>query len=363
MGKYLYEVIKDYLKKLIQENKNVPNYKLPSENQLAMRCSTIRMTAKKATTELQEEGLLYRLHGKGSFITAGVSPEKTDAPVNEFICMLLPNLESHFIVELIAGARQYLKPFGHHLLIMSESEEELNSYNLIKRIVNLNVRGIIVFPNSRAHYNKDLLLLALNKFPVVFVDRTLHDFDISSVTSDHINIGRRGIQFLIDKGCQNIGFISMPREDSSSISRRLTGYEKAHVENERKIIPRHILYVTKNDPNQAEQITRFLSENPQLDGLLSYGGKVGFNVYKAIQKAGRKVPEDLKVIFLDDEYADYCDLLPFSPTCIAQKSFEIGAKAAELIINYITTNTITSDKILLDCDIIERESTGKEPQK
>lgn len=71
------------------------------------------------------------------------------------------------------------------------------------------------------------------------------------------------------------------------------------------------------------------------------------------------MPEDLKIIFLDDEYADYCDLLPFSPTCIAQKSFEIGAKAAELIIGYITTNTITSDKILLDCEIIERESTGK----
>ena len=358
MGKFLYETIKDYLKKLIQENKNVPNYKLPSENQLAMRFSTTRMTAKRAISELQEEGLLYRIHGKGSFITAAPA-QGTDVPVNEFICMLLPNLESHFILELIAGARQYLKPFGYHLLIMSESEEELRTFNLIKRIVNLNIKGIIVFPNSRAHYNKDLLLLALNKFPVVFVDRTLHDFDISSETSDHINIGRRGIQVLIDKGCQNIGFISMPREDSSSISRRLTGYEKAHVENDRRIIPRHILYVTKNDPNQTEQITRFLTENPQLDGLLSYGGKVGFNVYKAIAKSGRKVPEELKVIFLDDEYADYCDLLPFSPTCIAQNSFEIGSRAAELIINYITTNTITSDKIQLDCNIIERESTGK----
>ena len=40
MGKFLYETIKDYLKKLIQENKNVPNYKLPSENQLAMKART-----------------------------------------------------------------------------------------------------------------------------------------------------------------------------------------------------------------------------------------------------------------------------------------------------------------------------------
>ena len=99
MGKFLYETIKDYLKKLIQENKNVPNYKLPSENQLAMRFSTTRMTAKRAISELQEEGLLYRIHGKGSFITAAPA-QGTDVPVNEFICMLLPNLESHFILEL-----------------------------------------------------------------------------------------------------------------------------------------------------------------------------------------------------------------------------------------------------------------------
>ena len=287
MGKFLYETIKDYLKKLIQENKNVPNYKLPSENQLAMRFSTTRMTAKRAISELQEEGLLYRIHGKGSFITAAPA-QGTDVPVNEFICMLLPNLESHFILELIAGARQYLKPFGYHLLIMSESEEELRTFNLIKRIVNLNIKGIIVFPNSRAHYNKDLLLLALNKFPVVFVDRTLHDFDISSVTSDHINIGRRGIQFLIDKGCQNIGFISMPREDSSSISRRLTGYEKAHVENDRRIIPAIFSMSPKTTRTRPNKSRDSLRKTRSLTACSPTAEKSASMYIKPLQKAAAK---------------------------------------------------------------------------
>lgn len=357
MSKYLYEEIKDYLIGLIRNNKNVPHYKLPSENQLAMKFSTTRITAKRALTELQDAGYIYRIHGKGSFIQPD-AVEKEELKTNDFICMLLPNIESRFIANLVGGARRLLKEYGYHLIILSEKEEELNSCQLIKRIVDLGVKGIIVFPNSRARYNKDLLLLALNKFPVVFVDRTLRDFDVSSVTSDHINIARKGVQLLFDRGCKNVGFITMPSEYSSSIARRISGYEKAHVDNERRILSRNLLYVTKQETGQVDHILNYFRQNPKLDGLLSYGGEIGFNVYRAIQKAGIQVPDDLKVIFFDDEYAEFCDILPFSPTCICQRSTEIGTRAAELMINYIAKKTVTIDKILVDCDIVERESTS-----
>lgn len=357
MGKYLYQVIKEYLTDLIKANKDEANFKLPSENQLALKFSTTRITAKRALTELQEEGYIYRVHGKGSFIKSGIS---SDAKLKDydFICMLLPNLDSKFISNLVNGAQEYLKTYGFHLIILSEKEDELIQYNLISRIVNLGVKGIIVFPNSRARYNKDLLLLALNKFPVVFVDRTLHNFDVTSVTSDHTDISRKGVQLLIDKGCKNIGFISKPAEDSSSIARRIIGYEKAHVENGLRIIPDNMLYINKNDRNQFNMIHDYLKENYKLDGLLTYGDQIGFNVYRAIARLNIKIPDQLKIIFFDDEYSDFFDILPFSPTAISQRGAEIGQTAAELIIRYITKKTLANNKILINCDIIERQSTG-----
>lgn len=356
MGQYLYKEIKDYLTELITANKHIPNYRLPSENQLAIKFSTTRITAKRALEELQDEGYIYRVHGKGSFISPEAT-ERSELKGKDFICVLLPNIESLFIATLVDGIRQTLRTAGFHLIILSESVDELNSNNLIKRIVNLGIKGIIVFPNSHSRYNKDLLLLALNKFPVVFIDRTLHDFDVSSVTSDHNAIGKKATKLLFDRECKHVGFISMPAEYSSSVSKRITGYEQAHIEEGVRILPEQMLFITKQDKDQVARITEFFRKNPNLDGLLTYGGSIGYNVYRAILKEGISVPQQLKVIFFDDEYAQYEDLLPFSPTCVSQRSTAIGQKAAELILGYITNHSVTIDKILIDCDIIEREST------
>lgn len=358
MAKYLYLDIKEYLLKLIRENQDVPNYQLPSENQLALKFSTTRVTAKKALSELQNEGLVYRVHGKGSF----VSPAAPDSEVlrgGDFVCMLLPNIDSRFISSMVEGVQRTLHAQGFHLLLVSETDTELQSGNLIQHLVDLGVKGIIVFPSSRTRYNRDLLMLALNRFPVVFVDRTLRDFDISAVTSDHIAITQRAVQLLFDRGCKRVGFISRPPEDSTSISRRITGYERAHIENDRTILSGNRLYLKKDDSQMLSRIQDFLAANPDMDGLLTYGAAIGFNVYRAIRQAGIRVPDRLQVIFFDDEYAGFSDLLPFAPTCIAQRSTEIGVNAANLIARYIRTKKVTIDKITVDCDILERDSTKR----
>jgi DNA-binding LacI/PurR family transcriptional regulator len=271
--------------------------------------------------------------------------------------MMLPNIGSDFISNIVSGARNVLKQNGYHLLLMSEREDELVSGNLVSSLVEMGVKGIIVFPNNSAHYNKDLLLLAFNKFPVVFIDRTLHNFDVSSVSSDHLNMSKKAVQLLIDKGCQNIGLITMPAEYGSSTARRISGYERAHMENNLLIKASNILYITKDMPDLKDRIIEFLQANPQLDGLLSYGDIIGINVYMALKTCGIQVPKDMKVIFFDNEYMNYQDILPFSATSIAQRSTEIGETAANLLIRYIKNHAIGNDKILIESDIIEREST------
>jgi GntR family transcriptional regulator, arabinose operon transcriptional repressor len=356
MSKFLYKQIKDYLLQLVADNKRVPHYKLPSENQIAVKFNTSRITAKRALTELQDEGYIYRIQGKGSYI----NQEKEDVKSKntaDFVCMLLPNIGSDFISTLVAGARKILKQNGYHLLLMSEKEDELLQSNLVSGLVDMGVKGIIVFPNNSARYNKDLLLLAFNKFPVVFVDRTLHNIDVSSVTSDHLNMSKKAVQHLIDRGCKNIGLITMPADYGNSTSRRISGYERAHMDNNMLIKASNILYVTKDMPDLKDRIRDFLQSNPDLDGLLSYGDIIGIDVYTAIQSLNIQVPKDLKVVFFDNEYMNYQGILPFTSTSVAQRSSEIGETAANLLIKYIKNHSVGNDKILIETDIIEREST------
>ncbi len=359
MSNFLYKQIKDYLLQLIADNKQTPHYKLPSENQIAMKFNTSRITAKRALTELQEEGYIYRYQGKGSYINTEKEAGKPESFTN-FICMLLPNIGSNFIANIVSGARNVLRQNGYHLLLMSEPEDELIQDNLVSSLVEMNVKGIIVFPNNSARYNKDLLLLAFNKYPVVFVDRTLHNIDVSSVSSDHLEMSKKAVQHLIDRGCRDIGLITVPAEYGSSSARRISGYERAHMENNLLIKSSNILTVTKDMPDLTDRICEYFRANPTLDGVLSYGDVIGIHVYSAISACGIRVPEDMKVVFFDNEYMNYQDILPFSSTCVAQQGSKIGETAANLILKYLKKHVVENEKIMIDCHIIEKDSTRNE---
>ena len=68
MGKPLYRQVILDLEKQIKNMK--PNAKLPSERQLLVKYGVSRNTVRLALQDLEERGLIYRLHGKGTFVSS-----------------------------------------------------------------------------------------------------------------------------------------------------------------------------------------------------------------------------------------------------------------------------------------------------
>lgn len=64
----LYHQLMERLKESIEKRYWTPGDKIPSENQLMDRFGVSRNTAKKAIEELVQEGILYRIQGKGTFV-------------------------------------------------------------------------------------------------------------------------------------------------------------------------------------------------------------------------------------------------------------------------------------------------------
>lgn len=68
MGKPLYQQVINNLETQIKEMK--PNEKLPSERQLLVKYGVSRNTIRLALQDLEGRGLIYRLHGKGTFVSS-----------------------------------------------------------------------------------------------------------------------------------------------------------------------------------------------------------------------------------------------------------------------------------------------------
>ncbi len=64
----LYHQLMERLKGSIEKGKWTHGDKIPSENQLMDQFGVSRNTAKKAIEELVQEGILYRIQGKGTFV-------------------------------------------------------------------------------------------------------------------------------------------------------------------------------------------------------------------------------------------------------------------------------------------------------
>ena len=72
----IYEQIKDGLRKLIVTGAMAPDEKLPSVRSLATQLSINPNTIQRAYNELESEGYIYSVPGKGSFAAGNAGADK-----------------------------------------------------------------------------------------------------------------------------------------------------------------------------------------------------------------------------------------------------------------------------------------------
>ena len=65
----IYFQVADDLESLIVAGKYLPREKLPSENELVEKYQVSRLTIRRALSEIERKGLIYRRHGIGTFVS------------------------------------------------------------------------------------------------------------------------------------------------------------------------------------------------------------------------------------------------------------------------------------------------------
>lgn len=69
MKDFKYLVVQDYILKQIQNKQLKPGMKIMSERKLSEQLNINRMTVKNAINKLVDSNILYRVHGKGTYVT------------------------------------------------------------------------------------------------------------------------------------------------------------------------------------------------------------------------------------------------------------------------------------------------------
>ena len=65
----LYTQIRELLRERILNGVYKSHAQMPSENEMVRTFGVSRITVRQALTDLQKEGLIFKIHGKGTFVS------------------------------------------------------------------------------------------------------------------------------------------------------------------------------------------------------------------------------------------------------------------------------------------------------
>ena len=272
------------------------------------------------------------------------------------IGVIIPDILNHFLAKVLFGIEREATKYGYNIITCISNESLEKEKDGLQLLANGSVDGFILsvaqetqIKNEIDHFKRTIS----QGLPIVMFDRVAHDVLCDKVIVDDFDATYNATIGLIAEKRKHIAFISTI--DSLSVGKlRARGYNKALLENE-NYVP-YVLSIKKKDDCQ-KKILSFLKKNPQIDGIISADSTSGIIALNTAIKLGRKIPKDMSVI----GYASKSDSYHTIPklTTIRQHAKEIGASAAQMLINRLQNKTTQEDvkTIIVKTSVVKSKST------
>jgi GntR family transcriptional regulator, arabinose operon transcriptional repressor len=353
----LYEQLYNYVADAIHSGALKPNDRVPSEKELAEQFNVSRITSKKALERLYQDGLIDRIRGKGSFVADAAHPQETGKPLNRsnvpiisrLIGVIIPDYSDSYGLRLVQAIEEQSAKEGYHIIIKRSYGLQDREEDAIRSLVQLDLRGLIIFPVHGDYYNQELLRLVLGGFPVVLVDRHLKGIPASTVYTDNTSASQRLTQYLLEKGHQHIAFISPPPENTSTIEERIQGFHQALREHHTSVNPDYILtslYSTLPTALDHARIARdkttlreFIQNCPAVTAVVACEYNLALMTYQVVQELHR----ECEIVCFDSPDSP---LSPSQFTHIQQNETKMGSLAVDLLLQQHVGETRPVNKII-----------------
>ena len=160
------------------------------------------------------------------------------------------------------------------------------------------------------------------------------------------------MEHLLECGCKNVVAMRGPQNVSSGRERYI-GY--VEVCRERGVKVRYV-DCTYDYGEGLEKTEEILQMYPDVDGIIAGNDMVAISAYKVLKRHGKAVPRDVQLIGFDN--IKMSRLMTPELTTVAQPIAEMGARAAQILIDYIEGKEVPQ-KNIFEVKLLERETTEK----
>lgn len=253
-----------------------------------------------------------------------------------------------FFGRVAGGVVAYVRTQGVHpvLMLAETTTARLEVLDFLRRG---NADGALLVST----HPEDPLPGMLNEhnLPAVLFARPTRPLPVSYVDLAHQDGGALAADHLVARGCERVVTICGPL-DVPAAQDRLAGF--------RASLDRHgypYLPIAEGDFTQQSgeaAMQRLLLDHPDLDGVFAANDLMAHGAVLVLQKAGRRVPDDVAVVGFDDSPP----ALSSRPrlTTVRQPVEEMAAEMARLLLARIEDPDQPPHQVVFDPTLIVRES-------
>jgi DNA-binding LacI/PurR family transcriptional regulator len=322
-----FKQLKDILLDRIQKTK--PDTKIDSIRDLRKEFNISQATVDRTLYELEQEGLIYKVQGKGTF----VADRKTSEPVRKgTIALIIPQINfSTFFSNIAQGVENEAFKLGYQMIVCSSYENISREKEYIKRLLQNNTEGII-YASSASEPDEYLHIDEIaSKIPLTVIDVALKNVNCDYVTTDDEAGAFDAISHFISQGHKRIAIMTTPTsKEISTMSKRLEGYKKALEAHGIAVDSDLILTSEHCDFEHGYRaMDRALRSKFDATALFCASDNLGTGALQALYDHNVKIPDEISVIGYGNLKLDNPYKLTMST--VVQPTMEMGKKAVELL--------------------------------
>lgn len=335
-----------------------PGDKIESEYRLCEQFKVSRQTVRHAIAVLEEEGIVKRYRGSGTYISDAehVVPQKEKTMQ---IAVMTTFVQEYIFSAIIRELEAQFSAAEYSLQIFVTNNSVEKERLILKNILNKNtVDGLIAettksgLPNP----NLDIYRKIMDQgIPVLFINSYYPDLDAPHVSLDDKMTGKLVTDYLLSCGHRDIAGIF--KGDDGQGHQRYAGYLEALMEAGVKINDQWVVWLDTDMLSDIEESARWFQRRlAGCTACVCYNDEVASRILSVCKKNDLRVPGDLSIISIDNsDIASHCRV----PLTSANNPIRDMARIAALQMLDMIGGKKVPQSVQLEAEIVVRDSVAK----
>lgn len=358
MAQPKYQLLQQWLRDQINSGEYTANQQIPTELELAEQFGYSRQTIRQAISGLEQEGLLKRTPGRGTFVcqqNAG-RVNRSESRTRR-VGVLTTYLDDYIFPGIINGIERVLSRHDYLFTLGLTHNKTLNEATALQKLLADGVDGLIIEGTKTVLPTPNEGILQSFRdagIPMVFINGCYDGANDSYVLMDDVQSGELLTQHLIDQGHTQIGGIF--KSDDIQGVKRYEGVVKGMQKNDEHIKDDCILWYTTEDVrylfegSMDEMILKRLADST---AVVCYNDEIAAKLIDVLRRAGKRVPDDLSVVGFDN--SPFAGSLLYNLTTVTYPAADIGETAANVLMRCLE-DPEHREHIKIKPNIVERGS-------